>query len=171
MDSDGEEKETKGTTKQKIVMTDITPNIAEEVLQFAYTGQVNNMDKNCEELVVTADRLQIPGLQSLCSQHLSRQIDVVNVADILLLAHRNNCHKLKKDALDFCCQNFSYIIKNSGWSEMETNIPDLWEEVLGEVAPVTCNKHTQCIMEATTRYQVEHNRANCDEGGSGELEL
>lgn len=170
-DTLGEEKEKKVTSIQKIVMTDLVPNIAEEVLQFAYTGKVNNMNKNCEELMVTANRLQIPGLQSLCSQHLSRQIDVVNVADILLLAHRNNCHKLKKDALAFCCQNFSYIIKNSGWSEMETKIPTLWEEVLGEVAPVTCNQHTKCIKEASTRYQAEQNRISCGEWGSRELEL
>jgi hypothetical protein len=98
---------------------------------------------------------QLPGLKLQCEKHLGEIINPQNVAEILLLSDSYRCQDLKKTALSYCNENHSYIMKDSRWKIIEEENPDLFEEAISQIAPETCNKHTDCIRNGSNRYETE----------------
>jgi len=142
-------------TMKKLVITDLPSDTVEELLRYIYTDSSNNVDLFSQTLLAASDRYQLPGLKKQCEKHLGEIINPLNVAEILLLSDSYRCQNLKKAALSYCSENHSYIMKDSRWKIIEEENPDLFEEAISEIAPETCNSHTDCIRKGWNRYETE----------------
>ena len=96
----------------EVVTQDIEEKTMEKLLEFIYTGEIDNMDDQLEMLLYAADYYEIQGLVSegreefflielfqiqVCKSALSQE-DVTprNATNILLLAERHTLNELKK---------------------------------------------------------------------------
>ena len=96
----------------EVVTYDIEEKTMEKLLEFIYTGEIDNMDDQLEMLLYAADYYEIQGLVSegreefflielfqiqVCKSALSQE-DVTprNATNILLLAKRHTLNELKK---------------------------------------------------------------------------
>ena len=96
----------------EVVTQDIEEKTMEKLLEFIYTGEIDNMDDQLEMLLYAADYYEIQGLVSegreeffliklfqiqVCKSALSQE-DVTprNATNILLLAKRHTLNELKK---------------------------------------------------------------------------
>ncbi len=66
---------------------------------------------------------------------------------------------LKRNALDYCKDNHTHIMKDAHWKTIEEERPELFEEAVAEVvAKSSCDgEHTECIKRGGKRFEIEKN--------------
>ena len=107
---------------------EVTTAILTSLLQYIYTDRVDPLDSP-QILIRFADKLELPGLKSICEIALIESIDPSSVASLLLLAETFSCELLKKSCMGYCEDNPNLIQKTVAWKVMESLAPDLFEEV------------------------------------------
>ena len=81
-----------------------------DILEFIYTGTVEILaPQNAEELIVAADYLLIPNLESLAKQFLKKTICVSNCLSHLEFAEKWHCKELIDFSKDFIHVNFPAV--------------------------------------------------------------
>eukprot|EP00095_Tigriopus_kingsejongensis_P011238 maker-scaffold414_size178625-snap-gene-0.27 protein:Tk11238 transcript:maker-scaffold414_size178625-snap-gene-0.27-mRNA-1 annotation:"protein roadkill" len=144
--------------KQKLEIKDIPADTLEQLLDYIYTDSSLNVDAKNNALLAAAQYYKLPGLKSLCENHLGEIISPKNVASVLLMADRYDCAKLKKSALGYCKANHTYIMKDDHWKTIEEEKPELFEEAVSEVTNKgTCETHEECLKKGGKRFEFERN--------------
>jgi len=136
----------------KIVIPTLPPAIVETILTYIYSGDTPG-DLSSPELLRACMLYQLPGLQSLCEEHLATLLTPSTVASLLLLADTSSSHRLKERALQYCREQCAYIIKDQDWSVMEQDNHRLWVEACRQVETDGCKDHGKCVKN--TRYLME----------------
>lgn len=97
-------------------MYDIRPEVFENVLQAIYTETiVSNLNEYAEELLLAANMFGLEKLKDKVEKVLISQIDVSNVARLLVLAFDNDSPMLKEHALQYLVDNKSLVKRTPGW--------------------------------------------------------
>ncbi|XP_060951329.1 kelch-like protein 10 [Limanda limanda] len=88
----------------------VFPDILRIIIEFAYTGSVASTEDNVQELMITADRLNIIGIIQECSHFMRDQICPQNCIGIWQFT--NICHSsvLRERAFDYIIQHFEEIV-------------------------------------------------------------
>ncbi len=121
--------------KEKVVeVTDIKPNVFEQLLLYIYTGDAELEKVDVAELLVAADKYEIESLKEECSFRLSQEISVENASRLLVFSHLHNSPKLHESILDFMSKNAKTVCSSMDWMVLMKNYPDL------------CFKATQFIL-------------------------
>uniref|UniRef100_A0A0K8TCV8 BTB domain-containing protein n=1 Tax=Lygus hesperus TaxID=30085 RepID=A0A0K8TCV8_LYGHE len=98
------------------------------VLQFVYTGSVNNSSESVKDLVNCAHNLKIDSLKSFCEDELLNNVTCENLIDRFILSHRYQLPTLKAVLMNYVshtkCSTIRYDIK-----EKLKNFPDLLLEI------------------------------------------
>jgi len=97
---------------------DIDSDIFEVFLRFLYSGQVDQLDEMCLDLLVTADKYDVQPLKELCARHMAKNISVDNAVDMLALADRYNVELIKIQAQKFITNNISGVMKTDSWASL-----------------------------------------------------
>ncbi|OEL12758.1 BTB/POZ and MATH domain-containing protein 1 [Dichanthelium oligosanthes] len=90
-----------------IRIDDMLPEVFESLLQFVYTDSLPEMDDEQEEsmmaedLLLAADRFDMPGLKLICEEKLCSDIDEDTVADMLRFAAQHHCRLLRDACIEF----------------------------------------------------------------------
>merc|ERR1712004_38456 len=81
----------------EVATHDIEEKTMEKLLEFIYTGEIDNMGDQLEMLLYAADYYEIQGLIQVCKNALSQEdVTPKNATKILLLAERHSLNELKK---------------------------------------------------------------------------
>ncbi|XP_059141363.1 ectoderm-neural cortex protein 1-like [Physella acuta] len=81
------------------------------LLEFAYTGQVEITTENVQNLLVSADYLQVDYVKHECIKFMQRYLDLDNIFDVLTLASNHSLVELKACAVEFFKRNLDKISK------------------------------------------------------------
>merc|ERR1712218_306110 len=84
--------------------------IAEAMIKFMYTGEVENLNTKAAKLMEAADRFDLSDMKKMCEISLEENMNVDNVIDYLVLADLHNAENLKKEAITMILANFEKII-------------------------------------------------------------
>ncbi|XP_065226731.1 protein roadkill-like [Planococcus citri] len=118
-------------TTNVVNISDLSPEIIEEMLLFIYTGKVKKLEKSVYELLPAANKYQLEELMEICEEMLIEQLSKDNVINILILAHTHNANWLKTEALQFVkSYSRSEDLKQSEIWEVLTSYRDLTKDVL-----------------------------------------
>lgn len=94
----GSFREANGTVQE---IKDITAAVFEELINFCYAGRLANTDFPAHELILVADRYQIPDLVKLCELKLLNEVTSETAEEIYFLVSQIPCHtQLKKTAFN-----------------------------------------------------------------------
>ena len=137
----------------KIVIPDLPDSTVSTILDYIYTGSAPASSACSPSLLTACTLYQLPGLQSLCEEHLATLLTPNNVASLLMLADSCSCHWLRGRALQYCREHCAYIMKDDDWTVMEQDNHCLWMEACRQVEVDTCVSHGECVKN--TRYRVE----------------
>jgi len=141
------------TPLDKIVIPDLPEATIATILDYIYTGSAPSSSACTPSLLTACTLYQLPGLQSLCEEHLATLLTPNTVASLLMLADSCSSHWLKGRALQYCREHCAYIIKDDDWAVMEQDNHCLWMEACRQVEVDTCTSHGECVKN--TRYRVE----------------
>ncbi|XP_053270297.1 kelch-like protein 10 [Pleuronectes platessa] len=93
------------TTGQIFHIPLVSPDILRVIIEFAYTGSVASTEDNVQELMMTADMLNIVGIIQECSHFIGEQLCPQNCVGIWQFT--NICH-----SSELRCKAFHYIIQH-----------------------------------------------------------
>lgn len=118
-------------TKNIIEINDLRSETIQSMLEYIYTGKVNDIKKSTVELYRCADKYQLEDLRSQAEMALMNSISVETCAEILLLADQHHSKDLKSRVIQFIVSgNLKAITQTEGWHKYVACIPDLVTEVI-----------------------------------------
>ena len=86
----------KEASQDKIEIKDWTHDSYVLMLEYLYTGSINNFNANVAlDLLGLADAYTLEGLKYLCENTLIHNVDIENVCELLIDAHRFSANELK----------------------------------------------------------------------------
>ncbi|CRL03929.1 CLUMA_CG017050, isoform A [Clunio marinus] len=105
---------------------DVHPEVFKEMLRFIYTGNVEDLNNNAEELLAVADRYHVTDLQKLCKIYLMSNLSEENALKYFELSHRHPCYLDLKES--------SFKILQSIFEKINLSLPDEFLEQPDKVA-------------------------------------
>ena len=142
----------KETKFNRVEVTDVDPDVLEEMLRFIYTGksmleprlqQVREQKDQKEqekeqhlaiELLQAANKYQLDRLKMICEEALYKTLSVDSVAEILALADLYNASQLKHQAIEFIGTHATEVTETDGWNRMIRENSHLVGEVFKALA-------------------------------------
>ncbi|XP_037821033.1 speckle-type POZ protein B-like [Lucilia sericata] len=118
----------------RVEITDIDPEVIQEMLLFIYTGVVTKLYKMAKFLFVAADKYALEGLKEMCEKKLCEQLSIEIAAETLILADRLSAFELKEKAIKFINDNSSEVVKTEDWKNMQETHPYLIVEAYQRMA-------------------------------------
>jgi len=86
------------------------------------------------DVLMVADKYDVPGLRRVCERHILMKLDANNAAHMLLQSDEIGALFLKKWTLEYICMNLDRVMATEEWREVMRSRPDLMEVVLSSVA-------------------------------------
>lgn len=113
--------------KNLVTINDFSFDVLEDVVQFMYTGNIENFEYHVNELMAAADKYCIEELKIFCCRHLATILNVENAVELMVLSDVYNARKLKSMIQNFITKNIVQILKTSGFEEAKKSHPDVVE--------------------------------------------
>lgn len=95
------ENDMKEGRENKVVITDVSFEVMQEILRYIYTGKVDYMDDLKVDILIASDKYLMDGLKILCEVALIRDFKIENILDMLKLADKYNSANLRTEGLKF----------------------------------------------------------------------
>ena len=123
--------------EQIVEVTDIEPHVMSDFLTFLYTGSAPNVRVLAKDLLLAADKYDMPEFATICESEIKNGMTFANVAEIYQLAstlHLGCSASLKKFCLDFMKQNTAAVYKSDAWKKLKEASMELAMGVVESVA-------------------------------------
>ncbi|GFT17692.1 speckle-type POZ protein [Nephila pilipes] len=109
------------TRKNEVDITDVEVPVLRMMLKYIYTGKVENLTISLvEDLLFAAEKYQLKGLKTRCSDYLKSTVSIENVLGILSLGDLHD-PDLKVFAMDFICEKcdeFPALERTEEWKNL-----------------------------------------------------
>lgn len=101
----------------EVLIQDFDAAVMQEFVRFLYTDKCDKaaLDQHAEQLLAAACKYQVPGLESLCENHLCANLSTANVVNILYLSDLYNAQQLKARALHYITHNAKEVVQAEGF--------------------------------------------------------
>lgn len=106
-------------TTAKLEINDISYEAVNEFLRYIYTGEIENIDKFPEELLLASIKYKMKGLQAICCENIISNMDPKSSVDWFLIAHHNQIDELKDKTSDFIQENTKAILETDWFNKMK----------------------------------------------------
>ncbi|OXU22844.1 hypothetical protein TSAR_012836 [Trichomalopsis sarcophagae] len=117
----------------KVIQTNITPDLMPEFLRFLYTGRVEKFDENAEALLSISHAYGLSDLKQLTEKRICHTINLGNSISIALLAEKYGADDLKRKALNFISAHVAEYLSSADFQNLEKNHPELLIELLSAI--------------------------------------
>ena len=140
------------------------------MLNFIYTGKVENLNQMADELLAAADKyaltrlkvsfwsyncniLQTKLFQVMCEEALCSNLTTENVASVLMLADMHTATQLKELSIRFCNLNAKEVMETQGWKNMLETQPKLVSEAYRSLAEMNNSSSTDIVTPPRKRLK------------------
>merc|ERR1719273_861463 len=114
----------KEATSKEVVLEEIDLTTTKSLLNFMYKDKVAD-DEITVKLLAAADMYEVMRLRSICSESLSKKINLETVGEIWLTAYLHNVENLADYATQFMAKNWKILSKNEDIKELGQKYPHL----------------------------------------------
>jgi hypothetical protein len=122
--------DTKEAREKTIVIKDVDYHVMSEMIRYMYTDEVPKMNEMALNLMIAANKYNLPGLVSRCENYLKTNITVENFGNIIVVADTLNITELKEVAIQFIIDNHEKIFDTNMWKTLKLNHVQLGMEVM-----------------------------------------
>ena len=120
--------------RERVVeISDVEPDVMSELLAFFYTGSAPNMKMLAKDLLLAADKYDVPDLVSQCDRELKTNLTPSNAAEVMLLASTlqlDSSQSLKKSCLNYIKHNSAVVYESESWKKLKATSLELAVEVM-----------------------------------------
>lgn len=113
-----------------VEIDDIKSNILQQMLNFIYTDQVEDLEESAFELIYVAEKYQLENLKSMCINSLNDNMSINSVLKTLEIAELYSVDLLKSECLQFMYENKFDIFRSNDFQELIKLRPNLLLDIL-----------------------------------------
>ena len=126
----------KESLKKRVIIEDMTGDAVSDLLTFIYTDSAPNISESAraEELLVAAEKYNIPRLKAVCEAELAKGLDVNNVIDMLVMSETYRADQLKEMTLHWMARHADDVVKRDSWQSFCQEHPQLLKVVCEKFA-------------------------------------
>ncbi|XP_035216425.1 speckle-type POZ protein B-like [Stegodyphus dumicola] len=107
------------STSSSVVISDVEPDIMDELLLFMYSGKLEKpLEETAMLLYSAADKYDVPALKKMCSLFLKFNFHIRNICSVLQLADMHSDSDLYLSALQFFSIHAREIFLTDEWKEI-----------------------------------------------------
>ena len=117
-----------------VVIEDLSADAVSDLLTFIYTDSAPNIKEIAQELLVAAEKYNIPRLKAVCEEELAKSLDIDNVIDRLLQSETYQAFYLKDAALHWITKHAPDVVNTTSWKYLCEHRPELVFVICGQFA-------------------------------------
>ena len=110
----------------KIELDEATEDVMEDVLSYIYTGDILITDERAHSLIGTADYLLLPGLKTLASNFIKKNLTPKNCIFNFYFAEKYDCRELKEKACEVVTSNFTVVMETEDFLGLQAKEVSDW---------------------------------------------
>uniref|UniRef100_A0A3Q3VM56 BTB domain-containing protein n=1 Tax=Mola mola TaxID=94237 RepID=A0A3Q3VM56_MOLML len=108
----------KEVKQKEVVLENLDPGVMEAIVNYMYSAEIDINDNNVQDILVVANRFQIPSVFTACVNYLQKQLSKNNCLAIYRLALMMNCARLAITARDYIADRFETIADDKDFLEL-----------------------------------------------------
>ena len=114
-----------------VEITDIEPNVFQQLLRYVYTGNAPLMqeDSTAEQLLIAANKYQMDKMKAECEDTLVGKITLDKAFRFLVTAHLHLAQNLKEASIQWLIKHRFEVWDRSEWDRLNKSYNDLFIEV------------------------------------------
>ncbi|GFR85711.1 kelch-like protein 10 [Elysia marginata] len=134
---------------QEVCLRDVSPDIADSIIEHAYGGPVSVTADNVEQLLTAADRFQVLTLVNECCTFLLNELNINNCISVIKFCSRfYTCDALRKTATRYLLDNFPSVCQLSAEFEKLSHL-ELSTILRADQLNV---KHEETVLDAIIKW-------------------
>jgi len=120
----------------RVDITDIEPEVCEQMLKYIYSGKHFDLEPYAQELFIAADKYGLDQLKEVCENWLRLSLTVENAVEILELSDMHNANQLKTATITFITspRNSQQLVTTKAFKELFTKRPTLAYELYADLS-------------------------------------
>nr|XP_019945366.1 PREDICTED: kelch-like protein 41 [Paralichthys olivaceus] len=108
----------KDLKKSEVVLENVDPNVMEVIVNYMYSADIDINENNVQDILVVANRFQIPSVFTVCVNFLQKHLSKKNCLAIYRLGLMLNCARLALAARDHIADRFETISKDEDFFDL-----------------------------------------------------
>jgi len=113
-----------------ISMEGIDRDTVKILIEYIYTGRLNDLESNAVHLLRVANMYDFPLLKKSCEDQLISTVNVENAVDLFVLAEDHEASELRAAAKKIILEHKRDIVKQDGWdAKLGTLVIELFKEL------------------------------------------
>ncbi|KAK2906104.1 kelch-like protein 41a [Channa argus] len=132
---------------KEVVLENLDPNIMDMIVNYVYSAEIDINDNNVQDILIVANRFQIPSVFTVCVNYLQKKLSKSNCLAIYRLALMLNCVRLAMSARDYIADRFETIAKDEDFLELAP--PELFAIIGTDVLNV---EKEEVVFESLMRW-------------------
>ncbi|XP_023246466.1 speckle-type POZ protein-like [Copidosoma floridanum] len=113
------------TNPMVIEINGLTYEVMCEILNYIYSGKVENLESNTLELLAAANRFDLNGLKLMCENNFLHGLNISNASSLLLTADDHDASTLKIKVMEYIALNVAQVTETAGYEKLKATRPDL----------------------------------------------
>ncbi|XP_072524061.1 kelch-like protein 10 [Salminus brasiliensis] len=142
----------KCSEKSVFTIPDVSPDIMELILQYAYSADVDITSENVQDLLAAANQLDVLGLVGLCCNFLEKQLCPENCIGICRFADWYSCRELYRRAHTYILHHFEEVVREPEEEFLELTLLQLSDILEKDELNA---KREETVFEAVLKW-IEH---------------
>ncbi|CAD5225739.1 unnamed protein product [Bursaphelenchus okinawaensis] len=118
-----------------LTIPDSTPPAVSTMLDYLYAGVVDQgaFEKNTVDILILAQKYDVPGLKEEAEKILSKRINIKNFVEYLDMADLYDCSRLLAEFRHFLIDNYEEVSATLDWAKLKKENPELVNKLLEKV--------------------------------------
>lgn len=104
--------------EKEITLENLDVNIMENIVNYMYSAEIDINDNNVQDILVVANRFQIPSVFTVCINYLQKQLSQKNCLAVYKLGLMLSCPRLAVAARDYIAERFELLSKETEFLEL-----------------------------------------------------
>lgn len=107
--------------EKEITLENLDVNIMENIVNYMYSAEIDINDNNVQDILVVANRFQIPSVFTVCINYLQKQLSQKNCLAVYRLGLMLSCPRLAVAARDYIAERFEHLSKEAEFLELASH--------------------------------------------------
>lgn len=142
--------------QEHITLSDIDENSIEEIVNFAYTGQIDIHEDNVQHVLKASSILQLSEIVAACCTFLKGQLHATNCLGIATFAQAHGCVSLGNRAMEYVQDNFTEVVE--GEEFLQLNLDNVLALLSSDLIQVTSEESVFEAMYKWLQYDLPARR-------------
>jgi len=142
--------------KQKLVLQGISQQTLQSLVDFIYTGRVSLCQDNVQDILISADMIELTDVVEKCTSFLRSELHESNAIGIYRFAEGHNIEGLRDIALTFVHSNFSLVAGEEEFLEIDTDL--LCQFISSEYLRVDSEYQVFCATMNWVNHDISNRR-------------